>query len=71
LLVIGGTADLNTPPAETRAFYDAAPGPKALWLLEGVDHAGTCAIWTDDYRRRVRALFARALGEPGSTGARP
>ena len=40
LLVIGGAADLSTPPAETRALYDAAPGPKALWLLGGIDHAG-------------------------------
>jgi pimeloyl-ACP methyl ester carboxylesterase len=71
LLVIGGTIDLNTPPAETRALYDAAPGPKALWLLEGVDHAGACTIWTDDYRRRVRAFFARSLSEPGSAAPRP
>jgi pimeloyl-ACP methyl ester carboxylesterase len=71
LLVIGGGADLSTPPAETRALYDAAPGPKALWLLDGVGHAGTGTVWTDAYRARVRAFFARALGEPGSAGHRP
>jgi pimeloyl-ACP methyl ester carboxylesterase len=73
LLVIGGTIDLNTPPDETRALYDAAPGPKALWLLEGVDHAGACSVWSDGYRRRVRAFLARSLGEAASTtpGAKP
>ena len=71
VLVIGGAADLNTPPAETRALYDAAPGPKELLLLEGVDHAGAGWVWTDDYRRRVRALFARSLGEPSSAAAGP
>jgi pimeloyl-ACP methyl ester carboxylesterase len=66
LLVIGGTTDRNTPPAETRALYDAASGPKALWLVEGLDHAGASTLWTDEYRRRVRAIFSAALGEPGS-----
>jgi len=69
VLVIGGTADLNTPPAETRRLYDAAPGPKELWLLDGVDHASACAVWTDDYRRRLRSFFARALGEPAASVA--
>jgi len=71
VLIIGGGADLSTPSVKTRALYDAAPGPKALWLLDGVGHVGTGSVWTDEYRRRVRALFARSLGEPGSAGARP
>jgi pimeloyl-ACP methyl ester carboxylesterase len=66
LLVIGGGADLSTPVAETRALYNAAPGPKSLWLLGRVGHAATSSLWTDEYRRRVRALFARSLGEPAS-----
>ncbi|MBV9884116.1 MAG: alpha/beta fold hydrolase [Sphingomonadaceae bacterium] len=64
LLVIGGGADLSTPPDETRRLYDAAPGPKELWLLDGLGHAAASSVWTDAYRARVRALFARALGEP-------
>ena len=68
VLIIGGAADRSTPPAETRALYEAAPGPKSLWLVEGIDHAAAGAIFTDDYRRRVRDLFARSLGEPASAG---
>lgn len=71
VLVVGGAADLNTPPDETRALYGAAPGPKALWLVEGLDHAGTSSVWTEDYRCRVRAFFARSLGEPGLGAPRP
>ena len=71
VLVIGSTSDLNTPPTETRALYDSAPGPKALWLLDGLDHAGVSAIWTDDYRNRIGAFFARNLGEPASAPPRP
>jgi fermentation-respiration switch protein FrsA (DUF1100 family) len=71
VLVIGGTADLNTPPDETRSLYGAAPGPKTLWLIDGLDHPGVSSVWTDAYRRRVRAFFARTLGEPISAGPRP
>ena len=66
LLVIGGGADRSTPVAETRRLFGAASGPKSLWLLAGIGHAGTGSVWNDAYRRRVRALFARSLGEPGS-----
>jgi len=66
LLVIGGGADRSTPAAETRRLFEAAPGPKSLWLLPGIGHAGTGSFWTDEYRRRVRALFARYLGDPGA-----
>jgi len=70
VLVMGGTADLNTPPDETRALYGAAPGPKALWLISGLDHVGVSSVWTDAYRRRVRAFFGHALGQPASAGPR-
>ena len=68
VLVIGGAADRSTTPAGTSALYEAAPGPKSLWLVEGIGHAAAGAIFTDEYRRRVRDLFARSLGEPGSAG---
>jgi pimeloyl-ACP methyl ester carboxylesterase len=69
LLVIGGVDDRSTPVAETRRLFEAAPGPKALWLLPGIGHAGTGSVWTNDYRRRVRVVFARSLGEPGAAAS--
>ncbi|MGZ8310819.1 MAG: hypothetical protein ACXWUR_02040 [Allosphingosinicella sp.] len=71
VLVVGGMADRSTTPAETRRLYLAVPGPRALLLLEGVDHAGAGSVWNADYRRRVRAFFARNLGEPGAADAGP
>ena len=64
VLIIGGTADSNTTVADTQTLYNAAPGLKSLWLLKGVGHAATGSIFTDEYRRRVRDLFARTLGSP-------
>lgn len=64
VLVIGGTADSNTTVADTLSLYQAAPGPKTLWLLKGIGHAATGSIFTNEYRHRVQALFASSLGPP-------
>lgn len=64
VLVIGGTADRDTRIEDSRALYEAAPGPKALWLVDGAGHVQTSNLWTDEYRARIRCLFARTLGEP-------
>jgi pimeloyl-ACP methyl ester carboxylesterase len=62
VLIIGGTADKNTTVPDTKALFVAASGPKQLWLLPGVGHAATGSIFTDEYRRRVKTLFADSLG---------
>jgi pimeloyl-ACP methyl ester carboxylesterase len=64
VLIVGGMADSNTTLADTRDFNAAAPGPKSLWLLPGTGHAATGSIFTEDYRRRVGALFEATLGPP-------
>jgi pimeloyl-ACP methyl ester carboxylesterase len=64
VLIIGGTVDTNPTVADTRALYNAAPGPKSLWLLDGVGHAASGSIFNDEYRHRVQALFASRLGPP-------
>jgi len=65
VLIVGGTADRDTSLADSRAMYAAAPGPKQLWLIAGADHVAVSIVWTEAYRRRVRAFFAAALGAPG------
>ena len=64
VLIIGGLDDRSTPPDETRELYEAAPGPKALWLVPGVGHEAMGAIWDDAYRARLLALFRASLGQP-------
>ncbi|HET6943203.1 MAG TPA: alpha/beta fold hydrolase [Sphingomicrobium sp.] len=62
VLIIGGVDDTSTTAGDTRAFFEAAPGPKRLWLIEGTGHAATGSIFNDDYRKRVQALFETSLG---------
>lgn len=64
LLVIGGGEDRYTPPSESRALYAAAPGPKALWMIDGFDHAAVSGIETPGYRQRLLTFFTAHLGDP-------
>ncbi len=65
LLIVQGTADRIVDPDDSLLLYEAASEPKALWRLEDVDHVGARAAQPDEYRRRVIALFERALdGRP-------
>ncbi|HEY5711416.1 MAG TPA: alpha/beta fold hydrolase [Allosphingosinicella sp.] len=71
VLVLGGLEDRSTTPEETRRLYDAAPGPKSLWLLPGIGHAAAGSVWTDDYRARVAAFLRDNLGDPRSMRSEP
>jgi fermentation-respiration switch protein FrsA (DUF1100 family) len=64
VLVISGAVDLHTPAAETRRIYDAMPGPKALWLLDGAAHVDLHAFGPAEYERRVGAFLATHLRSP-------
>lgn len=64
VLVIGGGADAYTPPAETRAMFAAAAGPKRLWFAEGADHRTTSDLETGDYRLALSSFLAATIGSP-------
>jgi fermentation-respiration switch protein FrsA (DUF1100 family) len=64
VLVIGGLDDAYTPPGETRALFRQAPGPRALWLIPGKDHAALGDLADEAYRRRVRLFLERTIGRP-------
>ena len=53
VLVAGGTRDLQTPQEETRRLFDAAPGDKTLWLVEGAAHQDLHAFGPAEYRARL------------------
>lgn len=65
VLIIGGAEDRFTPPAESKAMFEAAPGRRGLWLAPGVDHAHTSDLRTDEYRRRILGFFSDTIGDPG------
>jgi pimeloyl-ACP methyl ester carboxylesterase len=62
LYVIGGTEDRSTTVEDTRTLHRAAAARAALWLVDGADHVAISTLWSDDYRRRVGAFLAEALG---------
>jgi len=64
VFVIGGGDDSYTPPAETRALFAAAPGPKALWLVPGRDHAAMGELRDPEYRARIARFLTATIGEP-------
>lgn len=61
LLLIHGTADQTIPASHTQQLYDAAGGPKELWLAAGAGHCGAYFLDRPGYCQRVATFFARAL----------
>ncbi len=64
VLVVGGEADRFTPVGETRAIFDAVPGPKELWLAPGADHMAASSLRDGEYANRVLAFLRRTIGMP-------
>jgi fermentation-respiration switch protein FrsA (DUF1100 family) len=53
VLLLGGGADEHTPPAETRALFEAALEPKQLVLFEGAAHTDLYQADRELYERTV------------------
>ncbi|HZY88651.1 MAG TPA: alpha/beta fold hydrolase [Gemmataceae bacterium] len=61
LLMVHGEADTYIRPSMARALFDAARGPKELWLVEGAKHNQALQVANGEYRRRVLAFFDEHL----------
>lgn len=59
VLVAGGTRDRQTPQEETRRLFEAAPGPKTLWLVDGAAHEDLYAFDPAQYRARLQGFIAQ------------
>ena len=68
LLVLAGSDDEHAQPDEARAIYDAAPEPKALWIVEGAVHQDLYRYTPDAYRERVLAFIDRHLTRRDADG---
>jgi pimeloyl-ACP methyl ester carboxylesterase len=64
VLVVGGGADRYTPPDETKALFDAAPGRKSLFIAAGADHAETSGLIDPAYRQVLLSFLRRTLPPP-------
>jgi pimeloyl-ACP methyl ester carboxylesterase len=61
VLVIGGNRDRYTPPTETRALFDAAPGPRQILWVSG-DHAAVSGVSSTANRDDLAQFLARTIG---------
>ena len=56
-----GADDAHAAPDESRQIYAAAPGPKALWVVEGAVHQDLYRFAPDAYARRVLGFLEAHL----------
>jgi alpha-beta hydrolase superfamily lysophospholipase len=68
VLVIGGDRDRYTPPVETRALFNAAPGRKQILWIAGADHSAASGITSTAYRDRLRLFLAQTIGARQAPG---
>lgn len=57
VLLICGTADHTIPCRHAQRIYQAARGPKQLWVVQGARHAAAFGHAHAEYERRVIAFF--------------
>jgi fermentation-respiration switch protein FrsA (DUF1100 family) len=61
VFIIDARDDPANPPESGRRLYEAAPGPKDLWVIEGGGHAGGFDEQPDEYARRVLQFYTTYL----------
>ncbi|HKP55023.1 MAG TPA: alpha/beta fold hydrolase [Chloroflexia bacterium] len=61
LFVIHGLDDALTHPQSAYKIYQAATGPKELWLLPECGHGCAPSVAPAEYKRRINEFFSRWL----------
>jgi alpha-beta hydrolase superfamily lysophospholipase len=59
VLLICGTADHRIPCRHAQAIYQAAIGPKELWIVPGAAHASALGHAPKEYQKRVIEFFEK------------
>jgi alpha-beta hydrolase superfamily lysophospholipase len=68
VLLICGTADHRIPCRHAEAIYQAAIGPKELWIVPGAEHASALGHAPQKYEKRVIEFFGKyPEGKPQET----
>ena len=65
-LFIHGLADATVPPTMSQQLYDAAPGPKQLWLLPDAHHNNVDIVAGTAYQQTL-AQWLQSLKVPNQT----
>lgn len=61
LFVIHGDCDSLTDPHSAHRLYEAASGPRELWVVPECGHAYAPILAPDEYKQRVNGFFQRHL----------
>lgn len=61
VLLIAGTEDEHTTPADSRKLYEAAGEQKEIWWVEGAAHIDFYAFQPEIYEQRVLSFFSKHL----------
>jgi dipeptidyl aminopeptidase/acylaminoacyl peptidase len=64
LLVIHGDQDDLTHPDSATRIFEAAEGPKELWVVPDCGHSAGPQVSPSEYKQRVNDFFRRALDWP-------
>jgi uncharacterized protein len=62
ILLICGTRDRRIPCRHAERIFEAATGPKQLWVVQGAGHASALGRAPAEYEQRVTAFFDREFG---------
>ena len=71
ILFVHGQRDTYVPPEQTRALYDAKPGPKAIWMCPDAKHNQAVATDPHTYHRTLRDFFDRHMGGEAEDAGEP
>ena len=63
VLLIAGERDKHTLLSESKRLFDAAPEPKALWVVPGAAHVNFHRAAPVEYEHRILEFLTRAFGE--------
>lgn len=64
VLLICGTNDHRIPCRHAEAIYNAATGPRELWIVHGAGHAEALGQAPAEYENRVVSFFEKHPGKP-------
>jgi hypothetical protein len=62
-LIIHGDSQPLYPVEYAYSLYQAAGGPKELWIVEGLDHISPVVEHEAEFKRRVVSFFEAAFAQ--------
>jgi alpha-beta hydrolase superfamily lysophospholipase len=70
VLLICDEKDEALPCRHTKMIYDAAIGPKQMWVVPGAFHTAALGYQPAEFRQRVLAFLADAASKPANSSAK-